>query len=69
MKKILIKVGDKIEVDMEGFKGKECLKEAERMNELLKMHGIKSDLKDFKPKPELQMQEDVQYESQKEVVD
>jgi hypothetical protein len=57
MRKILIESDDgKVTVDMQGFKGKACIKEASKMDKMLRELGIKVDLKSLTPKPEMEQE-------------
>ncbi len=59
----------KMEMDMDGFKGKACVNTAEKIYEALKKKGVDSKMEEFNPKPSMQEEEDVEYVQQKETAD
>lgn len=64
MTKIIIEVGDEIKVDMQGFKGKKCLKMADDLTKLLLSKGVEGKQTEFKAKPEINLSEAVEYDIQ-----
>ena len=60
-KRILIKIGDKgSTVTTEGFSGKACLKEVEKLTEGLKKYGLKVDTTSITPTAEMSQTETTQ---------